>query len=283
MILAALELKDWLGFTVVSAFIGAVTTLVALFLKEYVFARSFENWKRRIALRTIYLKYRDPITLSGIELCNRLSEMIKYYPPTYCDGDVLTSQPARQEANTREDPYFKNYKLFSTIYRMCAFLGWLELYRREIVFLDSGHHKINKQLEACEEAIRSDLADGQLNEADDWEDWNDVLVFREEQRAIGETMIRECDSEYSVIGYGTFRELATFQGDEEPNPWIRSVASFLINHDSSRKDFRLIRFKRLAVHLMDLIELLDAERLPKYLKNRRSEISKGITVATIHE
>jgi len=77
-------------------------------------------------------------------------------------------------------------------------------------------------LEKCIEEIRSDLADGQLNQAENWLDWKDQLIFREEQRAIGEAMIIENDQNRLVMGYGNFCILFEKSSHEELW-WLRIV------------------------------------------------------------
>src|ERR1035437_8046900 len=71
-------------------------------------------------------------------------------------------------ANSADDEYYQRYKFISTLYRLCAWLGWVELYRQEVAFLDSGQQKTNGAFERDLDAIRSSLADGHLNEAEDW-------------------------------------------------------------------------------------------------------------------
>ena len=60
------------------------------------------------------------------------------------------------------------------------------MYRQELVFVDTEHSKTSQLLEPKLLKIREDLADGQLNDAPDWPEWADALLFREEQRAVGE-------------------------------------------------------------------------------------------------
>ena len=88
-------------------------------------------------------------------------------------------------------------------------------------------------------------------------------------------MISESDSGCSVIGYGKFCELATFD-TQSANRWFRSVAAFCVDHNADTKDFRLTRYKRMAIHLIELIEVLDPNRLPSHLQKRRDEIAEGL-------
>jgi len=83
---------DWghiLGLTVVAALVTTTGTLLGLILKEVFLARSFERWKSRRSLLQVSRKYRDPIVLAALELCNRLDRICREYPPDYLDASLL--------------------------------------------------------------------------------------------------------------------------------------------------------------------------------------------------
>jgi hypothetical protein len=131
------------------------------------------------------------------------------------------------------------------------------------VFLDVSESKTNTVLQTLVNEIREDLADGTLNSATDWPTWSDALIFREEQRAVGETMIVNVNATRTVMGYGTFVGML-----EDPSStgsrWCQIVTNFLID-PRKEKDFRLVRYQRLIVHLVDLARALDQKRLPETL------------------
>src|SRR5574341_1144014 len=183
--LLGLDLKTWLGLTVLGAVVSTIGALLGVVLKDYFFTRSLERWKQRQTLEQIYQKFRDPLLLAARELASRTLEILDHYPTVYLREEVLASRPKKQIENSIEDAYFQRYKLLSAAYRLSAFLGWLELYRQEITFLHSGNNRHAKALDVAVDRIRSDLADGQINMAEDWPEWRDTLVFREELRAIG--------------------------------------------------------------------------------------------------
>jgi hypothetical protein len=194
-----IDMTTWLGLAVVAAVVSTFGALLGVILKDYFFSRSFERWKQKQSLELLYQKYRDPLFLSASELASRVAELLYHYPAIYLSQEVLSLQPTKQLHNNIDDPYFQRYKLVSTIYRFCAFFGWLELYRQETTYLHSGDSKYSRSLECAVEMIRGDLADGQINGADDWEKWKDSLIFREELRAIGESMIETRGSTRAVM------------------------------------------------------------------------------------
>lgn len=269
MELLGLSLEKILAFTVIGSIVTVVGSLIALFIKEYFLVRSFENWKLRNTLKAVFQKYRDPILLSSRELCNRLNEICAEYPSVFLNSKLLKINPKHQINNSQSDPYYQKHKLVSTLYRLCAFLGWLELYRQDITYLDSGQSHTNDKLDACMKNIRADLADGHLNKAPDWEAWRDVLIFREQQRAIGEAMIRTDAHSKTVIGFGSFCESLLGKGKNTLTPWTNVASNFLLDLRDDAKDFRKIRLQLLLIHLVDLNEVLQPRKLPDYLKKRR--------------
>lgn len=250
-------IEMFFGVAVVAALVGASATLLGIFLKDYWFSRSFERWKQRNALEQIYQRIRTPLSLAANELVRRLHEIIENYPTVYLSQSVLASTAGKQLHNSIDDPYFRRHKLVSTCFRLNAFLGWIELFRQEVTFLNPSGTQHTQALSQAIEAIRCDLADGQINEADDWLEWRDTLVFREELRAIGESMLCEQGSTRTVLGFCRFTGQLESSEKNSVKRWSPVVFNFLLDQQAGGKDFRLVRLQRLAAHLSELIALLE--------------------------
>lgn len=267
--LLALPAKDLFSLAVIAAVITVVGNLIALFLKEHAFARSFERWKRRRDLESIFQKYRDPIVLAADELSIRFKEICEDDGVDYLASSVLEIVPARVESNWSVDPYYRRYKFESTIYRLCAFFGWCELYRQEVVFLRSGQAEHNSELKDAVDAVREALADGQLNDASNWMEWRDRLIFREEQRAIGESMICNAGNFRTIMGYAQFVDILRDQSGGLRLRWFNLVREFFVDMEAQPLDFRLVRAKALYVRLVDLIAALDGSHVRASHRERR--------------
>jgi hypothetical protein len=187
------------------------------------------------------------------------------------------------EKISETDPYFMKYKLISTIYRLCALLGWLELYRQEVTYLDSGKSRINRKLDLCIANIRSDLADGFLNDSEDWQSWADVYIFREEQRAIGELMIQTSNDTKCVLGYGAFCQLLLDSKNDPKKQWLDVAANFIVDLDTgtTEKNFRYVRWLLLITHIIDLIEVLDERRVTEKLLAVRRQCQQQLETCAI--
>jgi len=199
------------------------------------------------------------------ELVYRLEEIEKEYPPFFLKSSVRKFRPAVPTEVTADDKYYERYKFDSTIYRLCAFLGWFELYRKDVVFLRSGERDLDAQIETVMKRVRAALADGHLNTAKDWRNWRDALIFREEQRAIGESMLNMEKGECVVVGYGAFCALLELP---QYSRWFNVADRFLVDPSNS-KDFRRVRLRLLVWGLIDLIEFLESSRLSKRLQDAR--------------
>lgn len=248
---------SWLGMTVVAAFVGAASSFLGIVVKDYWFARAFEDWKQQQTLKQLHRKFRDPLARSAADLERRINEIVTHRPSIYLRDEVLSLRPTKQLRNDIDDEYFQRYKLISTIYRLCAFLGWLELYRQELTFLQASDGRRSKQMENAIEEIECDLGDGEINAAEDWDEWRDTLIFREELRGIGESMIETRGATRTIMGYGRFVELFDASSSSLTKHWAGVVTNFFIGLGYSDKDFRQTRVERLARHLHALLEVLD--------------------------
>jgi hypothetical protein len=120
------------------------------------------------------------------------------------------------------------------------------------------------------------MADGHLNDAHDWEEWQDSLVFREEQRAIGEIMI---DAKGNILGYSAFCEKFQPKSPIVPDPWIRVAASFLLDLHGTNpegKDFRRARCMLLVHHGISLIECLDSRHVNDRLRRLSEAVNRDL-------
>lgn len=253
-----------LGLSVLAAVVTTVGNLLATLLKEYVIARRLQEWNERRAILSLYRKYRYPILQAATTFKARVDDICDRYPPGY-RSELIDMHPPRLGENLADDPYYERYRLISTLYRMCAFLGWRELYRREVdaILLEPKRQHASRRLEEVGfETIESQFADGHLNEAPDWLQWKDRLIFREELRAIGEAMITESPESQLVMGYlafvALFERAATAATTEDNLWWLRLAMNFLLDMEKT-KDFRRERFRRIRDGLEAVIELLERD------------------------
>lgn len=129
-------------------------------------------------------RYRDPLLSAAFDLQSRLFNIVaKEFLVHYC-GD--------------EDESSRNYAVENTLYVLAEYLGWVEIVRREIRFLDLGDELANRQWVTAIERVRDTLARDDIDPV--------LRVFRGDQRAIGEvmTVADEDAQQHECRGYASF-------------------------------------------------------------------------------
>jgi hypothetical protein len=184
--------------------------------------------RKREAEQTLR-RYRDPLVYAAFDLQSRIWNIAA--------GNFL--------------PYYggpDGYGERSTLWLFGQYFGWAERLRREIQFLDAGSVAMNRDLEKRLEAIRgllsSDRADLDSR----------FIVFRAEQRAIGEVALRDGE----VVGYATFVRLL-----EEDRPFAGWFEKLRRDLEATRHEERpdVLRLRLLQHRLVDLVDLLDPDRV----------------------
>lgn len=177
-------------------------------------------------------KYRDPLLRSAYDLQSRIYNV---YRPGGFRG-------------YRDPEYFR----LNTLFLFGEFLGWLEIIRREIQFLDLGAVRATKDLTRMLQGIQDQLAT--TSELHD-----EFYLYRGQQRAIGELMLLRTDEQasagprYECIGYATF-----VAAHENPAfaKWFTRLGE-AIDQLRENKPERLVWVQH---GLINLINLLDPER-----------------------
>jgi hypothetical protein len=98
----------------------------------------------------------------------------------------------------------REYAEVSTLFRLAEYLGWMEILRRDVQFLDLGDQERNRELASMLQRISLAFANTHQypNSA--------FRLFRDEQRAIGELAIELLPGDslkYRCIGYAQFARL----------------------------------------------------------------------------
>lgn len=104
-----------------------------------------------------------------------------------------------------------------------------------------------------------------INQHDNWREWRDCLIFREELRAIGHRMASP-DNRLGVMDFGTFVEIIERDPDGVGHAKWFVQAAYFFENVKRISDFRIVRMKMLVAHLTALMELLQPGRIdPNYL------------------
>ncbi|MFJ9575983.1 hypothetical protein ACIRQF_06240 [Streptomyces sp. NPDC101191] len=146
------------------------------------------------------------------------------------------------------------YATRSTLHVLSEYLGWVEILRRRVYFLDLGNRDANRRIVTLLARIGSILND------DAYEDQH-FQLFRSDQRAIGELVIKEGEDGDGCIGYAEF--CARLESDPGFAAWFTRLSDSVSG--LAAQEGRHPRLVKLQVALMDLIDFLDPdqERFPQ--------------------
>jgi hypothetical protein len=187
--------------------------------------------------RRVLDNYREPLLAASYELQSRLYNILQLkFVESYISNDTLGKRSPAIE---------------STLYVFAQYFGWREIIRQEVQYLrfskDRQTREIDHLLQTIGEAFLSDKYGPQF------------MLWRAEQRGLGERMIVSADSKMTCLGYASFIENRSTM-----EKWLGPLERDLQNiQDGGRK--RLIELQH---ELLDLVRRLDdkQKRYPSELK-----------------
>jgi hypothetical protein len=127
--------------TLISSIISALIALTVFWTTKY-----FDNKKGRQEKYDAVKKYANPIIFASEQLAWRLKEILSF------NGAYLL-------ANAPQNGFFK-YKFESTVYRLCAVLGWIQAAKKEQSYIDGIKIKQHKKVQSAIAEFHKKLADG---------------------------------------------------------------------------------------------------------------------------
>lgn len=155
-------------------------------------------------------------------------------------------------------PEEREYVRRSTAFVLGEYLGWVEILRRDIQFLDLGQSRANQRAVTVISAIGAVL--NRTSSAS-----NVLRLWRAEQWAIGELMVRQEGEpgRRRCLGYAEFCE--KLDGDEVFRRWFTPLLAHVVQlaEDTAPAVPRNVELQQ---RLIELIDVLDpkAERFPQF-------------------
>ncbi|MCX4988571.1 MULTISPECIES: hypothetical protein [unclassified Streptomyces] len=203
--------------------------------KNSLLANDLERQKvehrRALERQDVMSRFRDPLLWAAFDFQSRLFNIVNgYFLRIH-----FTESRDRQ------------YAIRSTLHVLAEYLGWVEILRHRIYFLDLGNKEANRQLVALSTRI------GAVLNSDGYPDRH-FQLFRSDQRAIGELVI--ADDKDHCMGYAEF--CTRLESDPEFADWFARLSASVTELASIPG--RHPRLVDLQVALMDLIDFLDPEQ-----------------------
>lgn len=213
----------WIGFAsgliaaAVSAFIAVRQSRMAERL-----ARLNRDLDRELHAEEVLKRYREPLAAAAYDLQSRLYNILRL--------DFFAKFGTGERAEEALD---------TTLFRLAQYFGWTEILRRDIQFLSFPEDDDTRRVAHLQSEIaRCFLSDGY---------GTTLMIWSDEQRAIGERMIVEEHGKVLCMGYATFAD----RGAPCDERLRRELAE-----ESARS--RLLDAQHL---LCELVETLDGRRV----------------------
>lgn len=190
------------------------------------------------------IRYRDSLLWVAFDLQSRIYNILFGHQVDRAGGAGFM-QALMLEGSEREAKYAR----FSTAYVFAEYLGWAEIFRRDIRFLDLGKNRRNRKALLCIANISRTLSTARIP-------GTDYRLFRADQRAIGELMIAEESSPGNrwCRGYADFTRKV--QDDDEFRNWTQELFQHIEGaaHSPDGSTERLLRLQHQLVALIDLLD-----------------------------
>jgi hypothetical protein len=213
---------------IIVAIIALVASVLTAGVSLYGQTHSLALTARREAAATLG-RYREPLVASAYELQSRLYNVLRqdFLQKYFVDGDEKQRQ----------------YAIRNTQFLVGQYLGWTEILRRRIQLLDFGEVQETREVSRLQGEIQDLFA------SDETPMGKPFMIWRGEQRAIGERMIVGDDGDLLCMGYADFVEQADASFWRWLNPLERDIQAVA---DTPNDRLRLLQHA-----LIDLIERLD--------------------------
>jgi hypothetical protein len=231
--------QAWIGFAggVIAAVVSALVAVRQSRMAERLARLNSEleaEVHRRTALidreldaESVLTRYREPLAAAAFDLQSRLYNILELDFLAKFGGD----HPRADEA------------LRTTLFRLAQYFGWTEILRRDIQFLSFPRAEETRRVAELQAAISQRFLTSRYPPA--------LMIWSDEQRALGERMIVEEHGKVLPMGYARFTDTC----DDTFGPWLARLRSGLEDEAAQ------VRMREVQHLLCELVETLDAQRL----------------------
>ena len=130
---------------IIGALIAATVALLTILLKDYLIPILTERRTAKGRRKETFRRYASPIIIASKSLLFRIKEVFRR-------GNFLLANAPKND--------FNEYKFISTLYRLCALIGWIQASKIELSFIEVEKNEDFKKIELALEQFEKSLADG---------------------------------------------------------------------------------------------------------------------------
>jgi hypothetical protein len=182
---------------------------------------------RELAAEDVLKRYREPLAAAAFDLQSRLYNILELDFVGLWGGTHARADEA----------------VCTTLFRLAQYFGWTEILRRNIQFLSFPEAEETRRVTQLQQQITRCFLTHKLGEA--------LMIWSDEQRAIGERMIVEEHGQVLCMGYASFRDAC----DGHFAPWCARLTAEL-NEPSAHARMREVQHS-----LCELVRALDPGEL----------------------
>jgi hypothetical protein len=184
-------------------------------------------FERDLRAEEVLARYREPLAAAAFDLQSRLYNILCLNFFAKFGGD-------HERCAIAED---------TTLFRLAQYLGWTEILRRDIQFLNFPEADDTRRVSHLQSQIRQRLLTDTYGPV--------MMIWGDEQRAIGEQMIVEEHDKVMCMGYARFHD----DYGTRFAPWCERLRPEL--QSQAARD----RLREVQGLLCELVETLDANRV----------------------
>lgn len=231
-----------IGAAAAPSWIGLATAVVAAAVSAFVGVRQSRMQEKLARLphelerEDVLSRYREPLAGAAFDLQSRLFNVLRLDFFAKFDGGDRGEEALR-----------------TTVFRLAQYFGWTELLRRDIQFLSFSEDGDTRRVADLQRKVAGRFLSDR--------DGTALMIWSDEQRAIGERMIVEEHGKVLCMGYATFRDRC----DDTFGP-LRTRLGAELGQESAQERLRDVQ------HLLcDLVEALD----PRGLRYAAHELTRA--------
>lgn len=213
-----------------TAIILALIALAGSLVSTIATTFGFPAFQARRDARKALDMYREPLIAASYELQARLYNILSL---NFVDRYIKDEAPGKRDA-----------AIHSTLYVFAQFFGWRELIRREVQYLHFSRHRETRRFSQLLRDIGEEFLDNRYG--------SQFMLWRAEQRGLGERMIHSSHGRMTCLGYAAFLEHR-----ETMDEWLMPLEQHLENMDESGRQ-RLTNVQHL---LLELVQQLDDKKM----------------------
>ena len=216
-----------------------------------------EERQRQAEAEKLAARYAKPLLQAAYELEGRLESILDEKR----NGRLwLWPNWEPDPNNTELPPVTFDYYLKSTLYLIGQFFAWIDIMKKEEIFLPLSDRAINQEFQTLLEDCIKAFSDSRVASG--------PAIFRQQQRAIGEQMSEESkDKTLRCVSYSTFVD--DYEQNERYRRWFEPAESLVLKIEREG-DPRMKRIQAVILQLKQFKQFINSKMDIRIVEQRVS-------------